>query len=297
MLEKVKEKLLRQAALSFQKIPTRFISRQWGRFTRSAASRPLIKPFARLSGAVTTEAEKPLDQYRTLNEFFTRRLREGMRTVDPTPESVISPADSRVSEWGTCTDGIMLQVKGRQYTLYELLRDKRQADRLEGGPYITLYLSPPDYHWVHAPCDMKITGIGYMPGELLPVNPPSVESVPGLYTRNERVMIYAEGPCGPLVLVMVGACCVGSIKLTFHNLHTNTYGAGPMRMNFERPPVVGKGQPVGVFEMGSTVVLIFSPGGVELSPPPLGTAVRMGQVIGNLAKKEREELQPREERR
>lgn len=282
MIEKIKKSLLKRAALSFERIPTRFISRQWGRFTKSPASRHLVKPFAKLTGAVTAEAEKPIEQYKTLNEFFTRRLRDGMRTIDPAPNSVTCPADSKVSAWGVCTDGMLLQVKGRQYTLYELLRDLKQSERLGGGQYLTLYLSPPDYHWVHAPCDMKITGIGYMPGELLPVNPPSVEWVPGLYTRNERVMIYADGPTGSLAVVMVGACCVGSIRLTFHNLHTNTYGAGPLQVNFPQPYAVTKGQPLGVFEMGSTVILIFSPGSVELSPPATGEPVRVGQTIGRL---------------
>lgn len=282
LLEKLPDVLQRPLARSFLHLPTNLLSRGWGKFSRSPASRYLIEPFARFTGVAVAEAERPLRQYATLNEFFTRRLRPGARRIDDTPGSIISPVDGAVSAFGECRPDTLVQVKGLEYDLFSLLRDVPASRSLQGGSYLTLYLSPPDYHWIHAPVDMEVVGLGYMPGVLLPVNPPSVRWVPELYCHNERVMIYAQGAFGTMVVVLVGACGVGSIRLVFHDLATNRYGAGPWRVNFERPVFVGKGMDLGVFEMGSTVVLLFSRDRVCLDPPAVGKHVRLGQPIGKL---------------
>jgi len=268
-------------------LPTNLISRLWGDFTHSQHSRPLIKPFARLAQIAVAEAEKPLEEYSTLAEFFVRRLRPGCRPVDPDPTSVVSPADGSITAFGLCQAGDLLQVKGVNYQLFSLLRDGPMSRALDGGEYLTIYLSPQDYHRVHAPLDMEITGLGYMPGALLPVNPPAQKFVPDLYTQNERVMIYARAGETRLALVMVGAHCVGRIKLFFHQLTTNRRGAGPMRLNFDPPLSVGKGDELAAFEMGSTVVLIFSPGSLKLRQFSPGELVRVGQTIGKIIKEEK----------
>jgi phosphatidylserine decarboxylase len=272
----------RLCAQSFRFLPTNQVSRVWGRFTHSASSKPLVWPFARVFRIETREAELPLSSYGSLNEFFTRRLRPGARPIDPDPGVMVSPVDGRVSAAGACDGDRLLQIKGSSFDLFSLLRDNPMARRFEGGDFVTLYLSPQDYHRIHAPGDLSIHGLGYMPGVLLPVNPPSVRWIDGLYTQNERVMVYADSPAGAICLVAVGANCVGSIKLFFHDFLTNRPGVGPTRLNFSTPVSVKKGAELGMFEMGSTVVLLFEKGRVDLKLPELFQAVRMGQGIGRI---------------
>ncbi len=269
-------------AQGFRLLPTNTISRAWGHVTRRPASRHLIRPFARAFGVNLAEAELPPSGYDTLNAFFTRRLRPGARPFDPDPRTLVSPVDGRVAAWGDCRQDRLLQVKGVEYTLFGLLRDGPMAARFEDGLYATLYLSPRDYHRVHAPLPLSVTGIGYMPGSLLPVNPPSVRWVDQLYTLNERVAVYADSPAGCVAVVLVGAHCVGSIRLAFHDFVTNRPGIGPRRLAFERPIELRKGDELGVFEMGSTVVVLFERGRVEARLGPPGEPVRLGQTLGKV---------------
>ncbi len=273
----------RMQAHGFRILPTRLISRAWGRFSRTAASRYLIGPYALAFRVAAGEAELAPGDYATLNAFFTRRLKCGARPIDPASEALISPVDGRISANGHCDQDRLLQVKGFEYTLFGLLRDGPMSTRFEDGSYVTLYLSPQDYHRVHAPLDMEITGLGYMPGTLMPVNRPSVQWIDQLYTQNERLIIYGESQAGATAVVLVGAHCVGSISLTFHDFTTNRPGVGPQRLNFNRRLKVEKGDELGMFEMGSTVVLLFERDRLELDLPARGVAVRMGQRIGTLS--------------
>ena len=223
------------------------------------------------------------EEYPTLNAFFTRRLKPGARPVDDEQPAVVSPVDGRVSAAGICEQDRLLQVKGSHYDLFGLFREGSIARRFENGTYVTLYLSPQDYHRIHAPLDLSIEGLSYMPGTLLPVNPPSVRWNPGLYTQNERISIYADSPAGQVALVLVGANCVGSISLTFHDFRTNSFGRGPMRLNFDQPINVNKADELGAFEMGSTVILLFARDRVKLEFAKEGMPVRMGQRIASVS--------------
>ncbi|HOX44783.1 MAG TPA: archaetidylserine decarboxylase [Myxococcota bacterium] len=272
----------RLGAQGFRLLPTNQVSRVWGHVTRQPGSRHLIRPFARAFRIDLAEAELPLEAYDTLNAFFTRRLRPGARPFDPAPATLVSPVDGRIAAWGDCQQDRLLQIKGIEYSLFGLLRDGPMATRFECGLYATLYLSPRDYHRVHAPLDLEVTGIGYMPGALLPVNGPSVRWVEQLYTLNERLVVYANSPAGALAVVFVGAHCVGSIRLSFHDFVTNRGGRGPLRQSFERPVRLAKGEELGVFEMGSTVVLLFERGRVAPCLGPVGDAVRLGQSLGKV---------------
>lgn len=272
----------RYQARSFRVLPTRLISRTWGHFTRTTASRHLIRPFARTFRIATAEAELDLSDYESLNAFFTRRLKEGSRPIDQEPLALVSPVDGKVSASGRCDQDRLLQIKGSEYTLFGLLRDGPMAKRFEDGSYTTLYLSPQDYHRVHAPLDLEVTGLGYMPGTLMPVNKPSVRWNDQLYTQNERLIIYAESDAGTMALVMVGAHCVGSISLAFHDFVTNRPGVGPQRTNFARNLTIAKGEELGMFEMGSTVVVLFEKDRIGLELPEAGMPVRVGQRVGRL---------------
>ncbi len=279
---KIPDAFVKAFAQSFRHIPTNLISRSWGRFARTQRSRHVIRPFAKAFHIAVGEAEKDLDEYGSLNEFFTRKLKPNLRSFDTDPKSILSPVDGTVSSSGACDRNQMMQVKGSPFDIYGLLRDGPMARRFESGQYSVLYLSPQDYHRVHAPLDLQIHGLGYMPGTLLPVNRPSVRFIPELYTQNERVMIYADSACGPVSVVLVGAQCVGYISLTFSDLVTNRFGTGPQRLNFKDPIAVKKGMELGAFEMGSTVVLLFAKDRVALNLPAAGLPVRVGQNIGTI---------------
>jgi phosphatidylserine decarboxylase len=242
----------------------------------------LIRPFASAFSIATDEAELDLTEYQNLNAFFTRKLKPGQRQIDADPSVVVSPVDGKASAFGKCRGDRLLQIKGIEYTLFELLRNGSYAGQFENGEFITLYLSPQDYHRIHAPLDMRIVAIGYMPGCLLPVNSPSVRWIDKLYTQNERIVLYAETDIGTVAMVLVGANCVGSISLTFHDFTTNRPGIGPLHLNLEAPVFVDKGEELARFEMGSTVLILFEKDKVDLDIDNQGIKMRMGQRIGRI---------------
>jgi phosphatidylserine decarboxylase len=276
------ESFSRLKAESFRFLPTNQISRLWGKFSRATISRRMIPAFAWIWGIDVTEAELPVSDYPTLNEFFTRRLKAGMRPIDPDPGVVVSPVDGRILSMGVCEKDRIVQIKDIDYSLLDLLGDDRMSRKFENGSYATMYLSPYNYHRIHAPMDMRITGFSYIPGNLLPVNPPSVQWVAGLYTQNERLILYADTPAGAVALVMVGANCVGSIRLIFTDVVTNQAGVGPRCENFPKPFNVSKGSEVAVFEMGSTVVLILEPNRARFDKLQVGMSICMGQGVGTV---------------
>ncbi len=273
-------------------LPKRTISRAFGGLTRSPfpafTHRAAIRAFARRYDVDASEAEKPLDEYRTFGEFFTRRLRPGARPIAPGDDVPVSPVDGTVSQAGIGEAGRLVQAKGRDYTLAALLADEEEAKRFVGGAYLTLYLSPRDYHRIHAPLGGRILGWAYVPGQLWPVNRPSVAGVPDLFTVNERLVTYLETPVGHVALVAVGATMVGRIRAAYDDVVTQA-GQPARRVKYERPVAIGKGDEVGVFEMGSTVILLFEPGRIvldeRLAPE---VTVRVGEPIGRAAETAKE---------
>jgi phosphatidylserine decarboxylase len=234
-------------------------------------------------GANLDEVEGELGGYLSLGDFFARRLRHGAREVDTAPGAIISPCDGVLAARGTAASGALVQAKGRTYQLAELVADGELASRLTGGPYATIYLSPRDYHRVHAPVDARIEGYDYLPGALWPVNPRVAARRDGLLVRNERVVIRLNaGALGRVALVMVGAAGVGNIRLA------PVFGAGdsadwraagePRRVELG-DAMVARGDELGAFRLGSTVVLVFEPRTAQLDGE-VGDRVRFGQRIG-----------------
>jgi phosphatidylserine decarboxylase len=243
--------------------------------------RPLAyRAFARAVGANLDECEKELREYESLGDFFTRGLREGARTIDADPRSIISPCDGVVAALGTAAEGALVQAKGRNYRLADLVADEDLAALLEGGAYTTIYLSPRDYHRVHAPVDARIESYDYLPGYLWPVNPRLANRRDGLLARNERVVIRLNSPqVGHVAVVMVGAAGVGNIRLTQGPDSAELRATGE-RHRIELPNLtVERGGELGAFRLGSTVVMIFEPGRAELAGA-VGQAVQFGQRIG-----------------
>jgi len=269
-------------------VPKNALSRVAGALTRWRAPAQLrlaaMKAFARRYGIDLSECPD-LDVYRTFGEFFARPLRPGRRPIAPGDSVVVSPVDGVVSESGVAAGGTLVQAKGIEYSAAALLADEDLARRLEGGPYATVYLSPRDYHRIHFPLPGRVIGWRYVPGLLWPVNPASVRTVPGLFTANERLVTVLETPLGRCAVVAVGATVVGRVHAFYDPSvpHTNQAGAAPRRRDYETPIPVEKGQELGAFEMGSTVILLFEPGKVRLDPRVVpGARVRVGEEIGGV---------------
>ncbi|HEY6006370.1 MAG TPA: archaetidylserine decarboxylase [Anaeromyxobacter sp.] len=267
-------------------LPKNALSRAVGALTRWRAPRPVreaaMKAFARRYGIDLGECPE-LECYGTFGEFFARPLRPGLRPIAEGEKVVVSPVDGTVSEAGASVGRKLVQAKGIHYSAASLLADGELARRLEGGAYATLYLSPRDYHRIHFPIGGKVLGWRYIPGMLWPVNPASVRTVPGLFTVNERLVSVMETPVGLCGVVAVGATVVGRVRAYYDPSipHTNLKSGRHARRDYEAPIPVEKGQELGAFEMGSTVILLFQPGKVRLDPRlAAGARVRVGERIG-----------------
>ncbi len=267
-------------------VPKNALSRLAGALTRWRAPAPLrlaaMRAFARRYRIDLSECPD-LEVYRSFGEFFARPLRPGRRPVSAGERVVVSPVDAVVSEAGVATAGTLVQAKGIDYPAAALLGDDALARTMEGGAYATLYLSPKDYHRIHFPLGGTIAGWRYVPGRLWPVNPASVRTVPGLFAVNERLVTVLDTPLGRCAVVAVGATIVGRVHAFYDPTVplTNQRGAPVRRRDYETPLPVAKGQELGAFEMGSTVIVLFEPGRVRLDPRLVaGARVRVGEEIG-----------------
>jgi phosphatidylserine decarboxylase len=241
--------------------------------------RPLLRSYVRAFGVDLGEAAEPLESFDSFNSFFTRRLRAGARPVAGGSDAVVSPSDSRLSAIGPVPpDGRLEQVKGSTYSIEALLGAAEDAAPFRRGVHATLYLSPAMYHRVHAPVDGRIVAWRYVPGRLFPVNGAGVRSVPGLFTRNERVAVLLETEAhGCVAVVLVGAANVGRMSLSFADLVTNEGRAGGRAVPGEPIPVK-RGDEIGTFNLGSTVVLLLAD--PRLAPAAAaGDLVRVGQAL------------------
>ncbi len=256
----------------------------WG--ARRSVPSGFIRSFAQQYGIDVSEADRPLAEYSGLQEFFTRRLRPGARPFDEKLDAVLSPADGTVVESGFASGGDTIEVKQTSFSLPELVADVDLARTLEGGPFLVTYLSPRDYHRVHAPVAGEVIAWSHVPGRLFPVNDRSVKREPGLFSRNERFVTTMATEVGLCVVVMVAAVGVGHITATYDPevaTHAGGFSSGVSRhKRFERPVRLDRGQELGIFNLGSTTIVIFEPRRVELHPQSPGSATRMGAAIGRM---------------
>jgi phosphatidylserine decarboxylase len=274
---------------ALRRLPVHALSRAAGRAAAARLPAPLRAPacraFARAVGADLAEVRDPLDSFASLQDFFTRALREGAREVDPDPAALVAPCDGSWGESGRIADGLLLQLKGRPYSLAGLLGDEAAAKAFEGGSFATFYLAPRDYHRFHAPCDGFVSRAVHLPGSLWPVNRIGLEGVPGLFAENERICAFVrrrEDGREVLALVAVGATMVGKVRVDFDTLSTNTGDRSPCWRHYATPPRLVKGAEWGRFEFGSTLVLAAAPGVLSLAPEPAGSRLRLGERIGTL---------------
>ncbi|MCG2578160.1 archaetidylserine decarboxylase [Dechloromonas sp. XY25] len=231
------------------------------------------------------EAANPdIASYKSFNEFFTRPLKDGAR---PFAEAdFLSPVDGAISQFGPIARDQIFQAKGHSYSTTALVGgDRELAAQFENGSFATLYLSPRDYHRIHMPCDGKLMRMIYVPGALFSVNPTTARGVPGLFARNERVVCVFESAGGPFVLTLVGATIVGSMATVWHGT-VNPPRPGVVReWRYDNQNIVlKKGDEMGRFLLGSTVVMLFPKNTLAFNPDwaPAG-AIRMGEAMGRQA--------------
>ena len=270
-------------------LPQHFLSSLMYRLTRAewAPFKDLfIRAFIRIYDVDMTDAVKtPPREFRSFNEFFTRALKPGARPVDPREDALVSPVDGYVSRNGIITAGRIIQAKDMDYSVNALLGgDGELASRFTEGSYATLYLSPRDYHRIHIPVAGTLERMTYVPGKLYSVNPATTSSLEGLFALNERVVTVFDTPAGKMALVMVGAIFVGSMETVWAGEITPAADRSIKTVNYpEGEHRYAKGEEIGRFNMGSTVILLFEPDRVHweeaLEPD---RPVRLGEKIGTI---------------
>lgn len=275
-------------------MPQHFLSRLVYRVTRSrspAVKDALIKSFMRGFRPDMSDAMQPDPMaYGSFNEFFTRGLRPGARPIDPNNSVLVSPVDGAVSQTGRLDGSQVLQAKGHYYSLESLLSSENSpsdwATRFAGGGFSTLYLAPFNYHRIHMPLSGTLRAAWYVPGKLFSVNAVTAAAVPGLFARNERIVcIFEHGP-RLFAMVLVGALFVGSMETVWHGEVTprTPRRALDLPLDSTKAPLhLEKGQEMGRFNMGSTVILLLPPDTADWLPNiKAGGAVSVGQPLARL---------------
>jgi len=222
-------------------------------------------------------------EYRHFNEFFTRALKLENRPIATESTAIVSPIDGYVSQFGGIQEGQLIQAKGINYSLLALLGGyKELALQFQQGNFATFYLSPKDYHRVHNACDGQLEEMIYVPGRLFSVNPKTTEHLPGLFTRNERVICLFETSVGPMAIILVGAMLVASISTVWEGMITPTTSRSIRRWCYTKNTIfLPKGEELGRFQLGSTVILLFSSDCIKWSHElSIGKRVQFGQYIG-----------------
>lgn len=221
--------------------------------------------------------------YASFNAFFTRALQPGARPI--ATADLVCPVDGAISQLGDIERDQIFQAKGHRYSTTALLGgDTALAARFQDGQFATLYLAPRDYHRIHMPCAGRLTRMVHVPGDLFSVNPATARGVPGLFARNERVVCVFEGAHGPFAMVLVGATIVGSMATVWHGL-VNPPRTGVLRHwdYAEGEVTLQKGEEMGRFQLGSTVVLLLPKGKLKLNPEwAPGGAVRLGEAMADV---------------
>ena len=271
-------------------IPQRWLSERMYRLARvrwRPLKRFIIRHFARIYRIDMSLALEPdLDAYPHFNAFFTRALKPDARPLDPDPAAILCPVDGTISQIGTIEAGRLIQAKGRDYSVESLLAlAPGEPHPFEGGRFATIYLSPRDYHRIHMPLDGRLDQMVHVPGQLFSVNAVTAAGVPDLFARNERLVCRFETEAGPMALILVGAIFVGGIETVWAGEVTPPHsGLEPKRWDYEVDEQcvrLERGEEMGRFNLGSTVILLLPPGQAEwesgLAP---GDGVRLGQRLG-----------------
>ena len=268
-------------------LPHHVISRVVGKMASCRCKRfknAFIKFFINRYGVDMSEAvQQDYQTYPTFNDFFIRHLKEGARTYPVAQDAIASPVDGVVSEMGAITDGKLLQAKGRYFSVENLLgKDEEMASLFAKGAFMTAYLAPKDYHRIHMPIDGKLVKMTHVPGRLFSVNPNSVNMVDQLFARNERVVCLFETEVGPMAMIAVGAMIVASIATAWQGVITPPSGKAITVWDYGEEGVsLKRGEEMGYFNLGSTVILLFGEEAINWTPSiQANSELRLGEQIG-----------------
>jgi len=233
---------------------------------------------------VAEAAVTDLDAYPTFNDFFIRKLRAGARPIVDAPNAIASPVDANVSEFGTIEQGKLIQAKGHDYTLAELVADSTLTQQFAGGSYCTLYLAPQHYHRVHIPITGQLKQMIYVPGRLFSVNQQSAQQVERLFARNERVICEFSTELGPMIVILVGACQVGNMCTSWHGQVAPNTNRQIQRWDYSGKNITLKrGEEIGYFTLGSTVIVLFPANKMQWDKKlRTGKEIRLGEQLGSL---------------
>ncbi len=277
----------RLTALAQSILPRRALTEAVGRVARArlgTITTAMIRLFVRRFAVNLAEADVSDPRgYASFNDFFVRALRSDARPIDPA--SLVSPVDGRISQFGAIADGQIYQAKGHGFSTVDLLGgDSIRAGHYRNGRFANLYLSPRDYHRIHMPCDGRLVAMTYVPGDLYSVSPACARAIPGLFARNERVVCHFATDHGPMVMVLVGATIVGSIATVWHGTVNAPRPAHLRHWTYDQDTVaLRKGQEMGRFLMGSTVIMLFASGDMRFNPCwHAAGAVQLGEMMAHI---------------
>ncbi|GLX83884.1 phosphatidylserine decarboxylase proenzyme [Thalassotalea loyana] len=273
-------------------MPKHLISRLVGKFAAAEMGTLTTKAIAWFIKAydinMAEAKHKNASDFKTFNDFFTRELEEGARPILADENTICYPVDGAISQQGDIVDGQLIQAKGFDYSLKSLLGgDEETAAPFQGGKFSCIYLAPKDYHRIHMPIDATLKEMIYVPGELFSVNPLTANNVPDLFARNERVVAVFDTEKGPMAMVLVGATIVASIETVWAGTITPPAGKDIFRWTY---PTSGhgaiklkKGDEMGRFKLGSTVITTFAPNMVEFNQAAGPKSVtRLGEHYADL---------------
>ena len=259
-----------------------FAQQKWGAVTHF-----VIKVFAKKYNVDMSEAKKEnFSDYESFNQFFIRELKDNARKINENPTALCLPADGRVSQIGHIDDERLLQAKGHFFSLSDLLAgDEELVNTFKNGEFATIYLSPRDYHRVHMPCDATLRKMIYVPGDLFSVNPFLAEHVPNLFARNERVICVFDTAFGPMAQILVGATITASMSTVWAGV-INPPRTGEVKVwTYQGDSAIKltKGQEMGAFQLGSTVINLFPANSVTLAEHlEVDVPVRMGEILATM---------------
>ncbi|MCK5881091.1 MAG: phosphatidylserine decarboxylase [Sinobacterium sp.] len=268
-------------------IPQHLLSRLVGKFAASenkVIKNTFITWFVKQYQVDLSEAKiETANGFASFNDFFTRELKEGRREISQAANTIASPADGAISELGKIEFGRLMQAKGQYYSLTQLLAgNTEQCNRYTGGDFATIYLSPKDYHRVHMPIDGTLKSMTYVPGDLFSVNQATANHIPGLFARNERLVCEFSSQNGDFIMILVGAMIVAGIETVWAG-HVAPVKPELKTTDFSNLSSIElkKGDEMGRFKLGSTVILLFQEKTVGFTETLAnGSALRMGEEIG-----------------
>jgi phosphatidylserine decarboxylase len=227
-------------------------------------------------------ASKSYDDYPHFNAFFTRALKPGCRPIDQSSDSIVSPVDGVISQIGSINKDEIFQAKGHHYTIQDLLATSMDSDFVD-GQFVTIYLSPKDYHRMHAPLDCEIKSLRHVPGRLFSVADWTTQKIPKLFARNERLVNTLQTRFGKMAYVYVGAIMVSSIETICNGVITPPYASKVTDLLIMGQSQYKKGEEMGRFNMGSTVILLFPKDSIGFEPElKAGSSLKLGQKIATI---------------